>query len=109
MSESKARIPPVIGRHVWYWPDGRAPAGYNPDYPMDATQPYAAIIVRVNGPETVNLTVFDPDGYPSARHNVPLLQEGDWNYDNAMRFGGYSPGFATWMPYQVGQAKAAAS
>lgn len=81
-------IKPTIGRVVWF----------HPDWPH--TQPYAAMIVYVNSNTDINLIVFDPDGIPHAEINVILKQSEEQNIVGQ---------YAEWMPYQVGQAKAALS
>lgn len=81
-------IKPTIGRVVWFW------LGSN----KDAEQPQAALIAWVHSDTEVNLAVFDANGIPYNRIQVPLYQgegerpEGD---------------HCEWMPYQIGQAKAA--
>lgn len=91
------KITPTVGRVVWFYPaTNQATSGFTP--PSEG-QPLAAIIAAVKSPEVVNLTVFDAMGFAHARINVPLLQE-----DQDAREGGF---YATWMPYQVEQAKKA--
>lgn len=91
------KITPTVGRVVWFYPAANQQSA---DFsPPAAGQPLAAIVVAVKSEEVVNLTVFDAMGFPHARINVPLLQEGQ-----ETREGGF---YATWMPYQIGQAKKA--
>jgi hypothetical protein len=80
-------IIPSIGRKVWFYPNGATVNG----------QPHDATIVYVWNDRLVNLACHDGNGVPYAATSVALYQEGD----NAL-VGAY----ATWMPYQVGQAKA---
>jgi len=86
-------INPTVGRVVWFWP--------NPDLcpgPWPGEQPLAAIIAHVHHPRLVNLTVFEMSGRPIGYEFVALLQEGDEKPVDQR-------GFASWMPYQLGQAK----
>lgn len=83
-------IKPTVGRVVWFWPNGVPLAA------VDA-QPHAALVTHVHGDECVNLAVFDANGNPYPRHSVMLHQD-----ENVPR--PTSP-HASWMPYQVGQAK----
>lgn len=88
-------IKPTVGRVVWFYPPANAQEGgfARPD----EGQPLAAIVTRVWSDRMLNLTVFDANGVPHGRTSVQLLQEGELPLAN-----GY---YATWMPYQVGQAK----
>jgi hypothetical protein len=84
-------IKPTVGRVVWFWDSALTaedPAG----------EPLAAIIARVWSDTCVNLAVFDSNGTPTCRSSVTLYQ------DEGERPGG---SHASWMPYQVGQAKRA--
>lgn len=87
-------IKPTVGRVVWFYMpvDAHQPGFAKPD----DGEPCAAIITRVWGDRMVNLTVFDANGVPHSRTSVSLLQEGDEVPSHP---------HATWMPYQVGQAK----
>jgi hypothetical protein len=88
-------ITPTVGRIVWFYAaSNAAEAGFC--RPFEG-EPLPAIIARVWENRTVNLTVFDANGVPHPRTSVPLVQ-GD---DPAPEHGFY----ATWMPYQIGQAK----
>jgi hypothetical protein len=75
-------IKPTPGRVVWYYEAG-------------LTTPQAAIVAFVHSDTMVNLTAFDYNGTPKGVTSVPLLQ-GDSDIP--------STPYATWMPYQVGQA-----
>lgn len=88
-------IKPTIGRRVWFYPNGTA--GMN--LVTGSDQPCDAGICYVWGDRMVNLTVADHAGVMHQRTSVPLLQDDD----PVPTVGAY----ATWMPYQVGQAKAA--
>jgi len=89
-------IKPSVGRIVWYYPDPKntliAPTG---------GAPMAAIIAYVHSDTMVNLAFFDANGVASNQTSVKLLQDEDKP----------NPGeiYCEWMPYQVGQAKAAAA
>lgn len=95
-------ITPTIGRKVYYFEGtpqnalgGNANAAiYNPAAPFDAT------VVYVRSDTCVNLSIRDHNGSSYARTSVQLQdpQEGDAH-------GGFC--YATWTPYQVGQAKKA--
>lgn len=83
-------ITPTIGRIVWFTPSAKT------DFRVDVQQPNAAIVVYVWHNRLVNLTVFDHTGNLSLAPQVRLLQD-----DDAKPEEGY---FASWMPYQKGQA-----
>jgi hypothetical protein len=87
-------IQPSIGRIVWFWPQKEAEAP-NPD------QPNAALVVYVWDDRMVNLAVFDSNGNSRGETSVTLLQDDD--VPNA-----YGR-FASWVPYQKGQAAKAES
>lgn len=90
-------IKPTVGRVVWFYPAAnRATAGFHAPTLND---PLAAIVAKVIGAHFVNLAVFDAHGYSHSMIDVPLIQEGE----KAPVEGCY----ATWMPYQIGQAKKA--
>lgn len=80
-------IKPTVGRVVWYL-----------DPLSDWSQPQAALVCYVHSDVCVNLAVFDRNGCAVGKTSVPLHQgEGE-----------PPPGpHAAWMPFQVGQAKAA--
>jgi len=86
-------IKPTIGRVVWYRPNK-----YDDAFAFYQVEPLAAMVVRVWNDRMVNLVVFDPNGLPLSRTSVRLIQEGD-------PIG--SESYCEWMPYQLGQAKAA--
>jgi len=83
-------IKPTVGRVVWFW-QGR------PAYPEQ--QPQAAMIARVWSDTCVNLAIFDPNGnpVPNPPTSIRLLQEGEELPETGH--------YATWMPFQVGQAR----
>lgn len=78
-------IKPSVGRVVWFHFDAKS-------------EVQAAIIARVWGDRMVNLSVLTHDGNWSAFTSVQLLQDDD---KPSMQQ------WAEWMPYQIGQAKAA--
>lgn len=88
-------IKPTIGRRVWFFP---ASETYMSIY--DHAVPCDAGVVYVWGDRMVNLDVCDHSGHHWAVHSVKLLQD-----DDAVPTG---EAYAMWMPYQTGQAKAAA-
>ncbi len=84
-------ISPSVGRIVWFYPaphDGIGQIG---------SQPLAAIVAGVHNDRLINLAVFDAYGNTQQRSNVTLLQPEDANRPD----GG---AYATWIPYQIGQA-----
>lgn len=91
-------IKPTIGRRVWFWPNGTT--GMTLITGGDQ-QPCDAGVVFVWNDRLVNLAVSDHVGANYSRTSVPLLQDDDPIPE--------SGAYATWMPYQVGQAKAAAT
>ncbi|WBS00236.1 RyR domain-containing protein [Pseudoduganella sp. SL102] len=94
---STTHITPTVGRIVWFYPASNAESsGFSP---AEEGQPLAAIITRVvdEAISGVHLAVFDANGVSHPTPYVQLLQEGE----EAPPSGRY----ATWMPYQVGQAK----
>ena len=84
-------ITPTVGRKVWYYEAG-------PGNILDPRTPFDATIVYVWGPGMVNLRVTDHQGLTVPRYSVLLREprEGDEHGSSE---------FATWMPYQMGQAK----
>jgi hypothetical protein len=84
-------ITPTIGRKVWYY--DFTTVGCN-----DPHQPYDATVIYVWGNDCVNLDVTDHHGNRLIKTSVPLRDP----QDSACH--GVSS-FATWMPYQVGQAR----
>jgi hypothetical protein len=87
-------ITPTNGRIVWYTP--------GPDFAgvqHDRSKPLAASVCHVWGDRCVNLDVTDSNGAHWPVTSVTLLQDEDT--------GNSWGGFAEWMPFQKGQAKAA--
>jgi hypothetical protein len=92
-------IKPSIGRKVWYWQVSGAGV-------IDNAQAFDATVVFVHPDGLVNLNVRDHSGYSHKVANVELHDPADGSVgreEDAHGKGNY----ATWMPYQVGQAKAA--
>lgn len=91
-------IKPTVGRVVWFTPSVNSADSDFAHYGGD--QPHAAMIVYVWSDSLINLVVYGHDGKPHAKTSVPLVQEAEPKPD------GY---FASWMPFQVGQARAQAA
>lgn len=84
-------ITPTIGRVVWFTP------AVHSDPRHDVKQPLVGLVTYVWGDRCINLTAFDQNGVSiGGQCSVPLLQD-----DDAKPETGY---FASWMPYQKGQA-----
>lgn len=93
-------ILPTVGRKVWFFPNGCTNLHSYP-HCIDKTMPMDATITFPWSDRMVNLQVIDHIGQVHAFNNVHLVQPADDVYE---------PGtpYATWMPFQVGQARAAA-
>lgn len=92
---------PTVGRKVWFRPGAIDLEGQGEHIePMEVIgdQPLDATVVAVHPDDCVNLVVFDAFGTVHIRHMVKLVQDGQLPPDGGQRF-------ATWMPYQVSQAK----
>jgi hypothetical protein len=96
-------IPPTIGRRVWYYPSdfdrGLRQVPNQPDSVIvsDGKQPCDAGVAYVHSDRLVNLSVVDHNGKFHSRTSVQLVQP-----DDEVPVGS---AYATWMPFQVGQAK----
>ena len=86
-------IEPTIGRVVWFYPTERDERGFR----LSKFQACDAHIIFVQEDGTVNLIVFTHEGVMVTVHKVRLLQEGEEPKAGEP--------YATWVPYQVGQAK----
>lgn len=87
-------ITPTNGRIVWYTPD----VGFdNIMIQHDGATPLAAMVTHVWSDRTVNLVVFDSDGYQHRRTSVTLVQDGDPKPSGGR--------YCEWMPYQKLVAK----
>lgn len=86
-------IKPTVGRVVLF-----VPKSHREGLALNLGQPHAATVVHVWGDRMVNLSVFDSNGKQFGVTSVHLKQPDDTD-----------PGceYCEWMPYQVGQAKAA--
>lgn len=87
-------ILPTVGRKVWYRTGNsdQKMNKINPDDPLDAT------IVGIWADGLINVVVFDSHGNMFTRTGIRLRQEGETISNQS---------YCEWMPYQVGQAKAA--
>lgn len=83
------KIKPTIGRVVWFYPHGH----------REGSLPHAAMIAFVHSDSLVNLGVLDPNGRSYNETSVSLIQDGGPVPDSGR--------YATWMPFQIGQAKQA--
>lgn len=83
-------IQPTIGRVLWFTPASGS------EKQRDDKQPLAALVTYVWNDRMVNLAAFDQDGNSFSATSVTLLQG-----DDAKPEHGY---FASWMPFQKGQA-----
>lgn len=81
-------IKPTIGRVVWFYPAGH----------REGEQPHAALIAFVHSDSMINIGAIDPNGRSYNQTSVPLI------HDGTVPDGGR---YATWMPFQIGQAKKA--
>lgn len=83
-------IQPTVGRVVWFYKyvEGQGYKG-----------PLAGHVAYVQSDSMVNLMVIDENGCPHSEMSVPLFQD-----DFSPSRGDY----CRWMPYQLGQARAAA-
>jgi hypothetical protein len=85
-------ILPTIGRKIWLF-QSALHAGV-----LDAKQAFDASIVFVHPSGNVNVAGTDHAGQPFVQTDVPLRDPGVTDEHGASTF-------ATWMPYQVGQAR----
>ena len=84
-------ITPTIGRVVWFWPATHGGP--------KAEQPFAALVAYVHSDGLINIGYFDSNGNAGAgATRVLLLQDDDVPPDGGC--------FCSWMPFQLGQAKA---
>lgn len=86
-------IHPTPGRVLWYYPGGL-------DQLADGEQPRAATVAYVYGDHCINIGFLNVNGQACHATSVVLLQPGDELTES---------GFCCWLPYQLGQAKAAVS
>lgn len=90
-------ISPTPGRIVWFYPDPNGAEGGFTRAPEG--QPLGAMVAAVHSDTMVNLMVVDAAGITHSRTSVRLLQDGDEVPRTA---------HCRWMPFQKGQAAAAA-
>lgn len=81
-------ISPTVGRVVWLY----GAFGTNIDY----KQPFAATVAFVHGDREINVGYLCHVGHTYQAEKVILLQDDDAKPEGKP--------FATWMPYQKGQA-----
>lgn len=87
-------IKPTIGRKVWWWQHGE----------NNAQQPEDATVVYVHSDRCVNLHVIDHNGNARPVTSAHLVQPGDG--EEGASHAKPVACYATWMPFQVGQARA---
>lgn len=103
-------ITPTVGRKVWYRPsafDMKGPGAMT----SAGQQPLDATVIAVWGDRMVNLLVVDVVGKTFPKLSVTLMQDGDAPNMQGPKDSDGNPtagGYAEWMPYQQGQAKAQA-
>jgi hypothetical protein len=89
-------IQPTVGRMVLFVPKQ---AKYEFGFCFVAGREHAAVVTAVHGDRCVNLAAFDANGKSYGFTSVTLVQPDD----EATPGGDY----CRWMPWQIGQAKAA--
>lgn len=94
-------IPPTPGRVVWYYPSQHEIDAKTITL-IDPAKPLAATVAHVFDDRLVNLSIVDQVGAQFRRTSVQLLQE-----DDPVPHTSEGP-YATWMPFQLGQAAKAA-
>lgn len=96
-------IKPTIGRRVWLWTTGSPGVREQHQIVQDAKQAFDATVVFVHPDGRINVSYRDHHGTVSKAEHLDLRDPGDDGHGH-----GSAP-YCTWMPYQVGQAKAAAA
>jgi len=92
-------IVPTVGRKVYFY--SPTPEGADkPSHALDAKQPFDATILYVWSPTCVNLAVTSHTGRQMYPTSVELRDPSPED--------GHNGTYATWMPFQEGQARAAA-
>lgn len=89
-------IKPTVGRKVWFYPKN---SSNDNGLCIVGGREHSADVVTVHSDRLINVAVFDANGKLFQKTSVTLVQEGDPPYDGD---------HCRWMPYQIGQAKAAA-
>jgi hypothetical protein len=93
-------IKPTIGRKVWLW----ISTGLMPENTvLDSRQAFDASIAFVHPDGRINVTYADHSGETAAHEDLAIHDPKETDQHT----GGGEP-YCTWMPYQVGQAKAQA-
>lgn len=87
-------IKPTVGRVLWLW------NAYGTN--IDRVQPFDASIVFVHSDTEINVAYHDHEGV-ARMARVDLLQDDTSGLPDPKDT---KKAYATWMPYQVGQAKA---
>lgn len=105
-------IKPTVGRKVWYRPcdndlKGAIPMVIAGSRESGTAQPLDATVIAVWGDRMVNLLVTDVQGRQFPVLSCTLLQDDEQPAKDIE--GNIIGRYAEWMPYQVGQAKAAAA
>ncbi len=92
-------IKPTIGRKVWLYVSTDLLGLPSAPYTGQSKLPFDATIVHVNLDGSINVTFSDHIGRSGAILNVPIYDPKE--SDSHMGGGSH---YATWMPYQKGQA-----
>lgn len=98
---------PTVGRKVWLWTASATNA-------QAADQPFDATVIFVHSPSVVDLQYTNHWGTGGTQKSVPLREPsmpGDGAPESVHGVNdvhGSGETYATWMPFQVGQAKAQA-
>jgi hypothetical protein len=91
-------IKPTIGRKVYFYDPSTSTARQQDMQRYSDSQPFDATVVYVWGDTCVNLRITDHAGNTHVRTSVPLRDPADGDAHGKEYV-------ATWMPFQVGQAK----
>lgn len=91
-------IKPTVGRVVWGW-NLRGTK-------IDNTQPFDTHITYVWSDHLVNVAYCDHNGQQLTLTSVKLRQGDEYDHKQGPDVHDGSEPYVSWMPYQVGQAKA---
>lgn len=94
-------ITPTVGRVIWYRPGSNDDTMVLMGVDKAIPQPLAAFVIAVHPDGLINLHIIDSVGSTHTRYNVKILADHDAVDHDSARYG-----YAQWMPYQIGQAKA---
>jgi hypothetical protein len=94
---NKSSITPTIGRKVWFWASEDF-IDATDCVPEDPKQAFDATVIYVHSDGNVNLSVVDHRGEQGLVENCELRDPGEGDEH------GGEEDYATWMPYQMGQA-----